>query len=65
MNNFKVIISILFLLFTITGIQSNTQSNTPMTVKPKYSIPEFNQLEYSINREIEYQKQLDSIEKIK
>lgn len=69
MNNLKLLFVCSFLLFTSTGIQSNTGSKIK-NVKHipeihEYTIPEFQKLEESIQKQIQLTIMLDSLSKIK
>lgn len=69
MDNLKLLLVCSFLLFTSTGIQSNTGSKIKQAEYipeiHEYTIPEFQKLEESIQKQIKLTNQLDSLSKTK
>ena len=64
MKKFKILLVIAFLLFTSTGVQSNSNNNNKLIKEEtQYTIPEFIELNKAIQKQIELNNKLDSLTK--
>lgn len=64
MKKFKILLVIAFLLFTSTGVQSNSNNNNNLIKEEtQYTIPEFIELNKAIQKQIELNNKLDSLTK--
>lgn len=64
MKKFKILLVSTFLLFTGTGVQSNSNNNNKLIKEEtQYTIPEFIELNKAIQKQIELNNKLDSLTK--